>query len=175
MRRGIGALIAVIAILAALALAGVPVYVVPPSDDVAAADLAYVIGPPTEQRVALARQLQSGGVVRDVLISVPEAGGQSAAELSACSRPHVTCGTPAPLSTKGEVAMLLDYVRAHPTDEIIVVTFAPHVARTRFILEKCFPGEAAVMAVPQQLRPEEWVYQYLYQTAAFVKAAVTPC
>lgn len=161
--------------LVVIAVAGLPVYVFPAVDEMVPGDVAYVIGPPTEQRVALAEQLKGAGVVDEILVSVPASGGQSARELSVCARTGVTCATPAPLTTKGEMALLTDYARTHPAERIIVITFAPHVARTRFILDKCFSGDAIVVAVDQPLRLDEWAYQYLYQTAAFAKAIVTPC
>lgn len=157
------------------ALVGLPVYAFPPVQEPGRADVAYVIGPPTEQRVALAEQLQRDGLVREVLISVPLRGGQSASELSACNRTRVTCVTPEVLTTKGEVATLTSFVEAHNADSVIVITYAPHVVRTRFVLDKCFDGDATVVAAPQPLGFVAWVYQYAYQTAAFVKAATTPC
>ena len=157
------------------AVIGLPVYVWPPSDSFAHADVAYVIGPPTRERVSLAERLLADGVVDSVLVSVPERGDQSSRQLSVCARDDVTCTTPDPLTTKGEVTLLTEYRRTHPADRVIVITFAPHVARTRYIFETCYSGEVATTAAPTRLDAAEWAYQYVYQTAAFVKAAMTTC
>ncbi|SFR94651.1 hypothetical protein SAMN04487846_0996 [Microbacterium sp. cf046] len=175
MRRIVLFAVALVAAVLVVAVAGLPVYVFPPEGETGRADVAYVIGPPTEQRVALAEQLRADGVVEQILVSVPRSGGQSARKLSACARPEVTCETPTPFSTKGEVAMLSDFLSGDRSAKVIVITFTPHVARTRFILDKCFDGDAVVIAVEQRLRPDQWAFQYAYQTAAFVKAIVTPC
>ena len=165
---------AVVGIVSAVIM-GLPLYVWPPSDSFAHADVAYVIGPPTRERVSLAERLLAEGVVDAVLVSVPERGGQSARQLSVCARDDVTCETPEPLTTKGEVALLTEYRRSHPADRVIVITFAPHVARTRYIFETCYDGEVATTVTPTRLNAAEWAYQYVYQTAAFVKAAMTTC
>ena len=158
-----------------LVIAGLPVYAFPPVDTPRQADVAYVIGPPTRERVALAEQLKTDGLVGGVLISVPATGEQSASELSACSHAGVVCATPDPMTTKGEVALLAAYARSHPADRVTVITFTPHVARTRFIFDRCSPAQVQTVAAATQLDPLEWAYQYAYQTAAFAKAAVTSC
>lgn len=157
----------------ALCLAGVPLYVFPASGRVGPADIAYVIGPPTRERIVLAEDLLSSGVVDRVIVSVPATGGQSAGQLSVCRVPDVTCAVPDPSTTKGEVAMLQQLVG--PGESVIVITFAPHVARTRFIFDRCYDGTVTVIASPTSLSAATWAYQYAYQSTSFVKAAITPC
>ncbi len=163
-------------VVLAIGIAGLPLYVFPPVDDLPRhAEVAYVIGPPTEARIAKAEALRDAGEVDAILISVPADGEQSRENLRVCAEPNVTCATPSPLTTAGEAALLDHYSADHAADSVIVITFTPHVVRTRFIFERCYAGETIVVASPARLDLLGWAYQYAYQSAAFVKAAVSPC
>jgi hypothetical protein len=164
------------AMVLVVVLAGLPLYVFPPvDDDVQDADLAYVIGPATSQRITLAQELLDDGTVDEILISVAGGGVLGADAIDACKDPAVTCEHPNPFTTKGEVDALAEFAAANEVDKTIVITFAPHVLRTRFIFEKCFAGDVTVIAAPQKMDLADWVYQYAYQTAAFAKAWLRPC
>lgn len=162
-------------LLAVVTAAGIPLYVLPPVAEVDEADLIYVIGPPTEERIALERTLRADGFADLSLYSVDTQGRYTADRVSACSAPGVVCVHPLPFTTKGEIAYLAEFAAAHDTQSTIVLTFTPHVARTRYIIDKCLDGTATVVAVDQTLSLGDWIYQYLYQSASFVKAWLTPC
>lgn len=164
-----------VAMIAAIAIAGYPLYVAPPADAIGEADLIYVIGPPARERIAVERELRTEGIADASLYSVGLVGPHAALNLPVCGEPGVECVHPRPFTTKGEIAYLSDYAAGHDVDRTVILTFTPHVARTRFVLEKCFPGEAVVVAVDQHLGLGDWIYQYAYQTSAFVKAWLTPC
>lgn len=166
------------ALVVLFVVAGLPVYVFPPAAkalQLGDADLIYVIGPPAPERIALERALREQGVADLSLYSVGRSGRNSAKKLPVCSDRNVYCEHPQPFTTKGEFALLSEFAAEHDVRRTIVITFTPHVARTRYIAEKCFAGEVTVVGVDQNLSLGRWVYQYLYQTAAFVKAAATPC
>jgi hypothetical protein len=55
-----------------------------------------------------------------------------------------------------------------------VVTFRPQISRARFILEQCFDGNLIMVASPAHLSPPRWAYEYVYQTAGYVRAALDP-
>lgn len=169
---GVGVATALFGVLAA---AGLPVYVFPPADEVDDADLIFVIGPPNEERVARERALRASGVADQSLYSVTRRGRLSADELDVCREPEVTCTHIEPFTTKGEFAYLERFAHENDVERTVVLTFTPHVARTRYIAEKCFDGDVTVMAVDEGLTFGDWIYQYLYQSAAFVKAWATPC
>jgi hypothetical protein len=182
-RVGVTAAVVVGACLA-VGLAGLPVYVFPAPAEVSEdADLVYVIGPPRPPRVAAAEELRStlpSGVPAPVLVSVAAvsdlpAGDYAAADVPMCDEPDVTCATPDPFTTAGEVRMLAAYAETHEVTGTVVLTFTPHVARTRYLFEKCYGGEVTVIGVDEHLDALDWIYQYAYQTAAFVKAWLTPC
>ena len=160
----------------AVALAGLPVYVFPPTAEPSPADLVYVIGPPVQSRTELQTRLLDEGLAPRGLISVsPPTGSAAASDVPACRDPRITCLTPEPFTTSGEALLLDRYAADHGVGSTIVITFTPHVARTRYIFGTCYPGEVTVIAVDPHLTPWEWVYQYAYQTGAFVKAIVAPC
>lgn len=158
-----------------VALAGLPLYVFPPAKEVPESDLLYVIGPATPERLEIARALQGQGVASELLVSVSREGEFSASTLDVCTEAGTRCQTPDPFTTKGEARMLSDYAASRGIGRTVVLTFTPHVARTRYIFEKCYAGEVTVVAVDQNLQLTDWVYQYAYQSAAFVKAWATPC
>lgn len=173
-RRWVTIVAAVLAVGATAVGAGVAAYVFPPvSRAPDRVDVIYVIGPPTEGRIALAEQLHSEGVADDILISVPTDGEQSAAGLSTCQKAYVSCVHPEPFTTAGEMSVLDERYGAGAT--AIVITFTPHVSRTRFIAGRCAGAEVTVLAVPTSLDLGQWIYQFAYQTGGFAKALVVGC
>jgi hypothetical protein len=167
-----------VGLLVLVVVAGLPLYVFPPQGQVDRADLVYVIGPPTPPRIALAERLEADGVADDLLVSVSPSHDvirYPASALPVCDEAGTTCETPSPFTTKGEALMLTDYADGRTLGETVVITFTPHVARTRYIFDRCYDGHVTVVGVDQQLSLGDWIYQYAYQSAAFVKAWITPC
>lgn len=175
-RRAATAGLTIVGIVAAIVIAGLPLYVLPPAASVDRADLIYVIGPPTPPRIELAERLEAEGVSEALLVSVsPTHGGFPASAVAPCVDGTATCEIPKPYTTKGEALLLTEYAAEHEVASTVVITFTPHVARTRYIFDKCFDGEVTVVGVDQRMNLGDWIYQYAYQSAAFVKAWVTPC
>lgn len=167
------ALIVAVAAVVVVGVVGLPLYVFPSSHAPAHADLIYIIGPPTKERIADAEQLRAAGVADRVLVSVPRTGPDSASRLGFCHRSYVTCDTPDPFTTRGEAAMLSAY--AAPDEQVVVLTFTPHVARTRYIFGMCAASPVDVVAVDEKMTLGRWIYNYAYQSAAFVKAWILGC
>lgn len=153
--------------------AGLPLYVFPSHPTPVQADLLYIIGPPTPARIADAEKLRDAGVAERVLVSVPRTGDGSAQALSYCERSYVQCRTPDPFTTRGEAAMLAEYATAG--DEVVVLTYTPHVQRTRYIFGECADADVTVVPVDERLNLTRWAYNYAYQSAAFVKAWFLGC
>jgi uncharacterized SAM-binding protein YcdF (DUF218 family) len=172
-RRSIWAVVAMAALIAALAVPTV-VFGFPPRDFVSHADAIFVLGPPTPLRMAEADRLRAAGISPVLLVSVA-ADGWTKEKVRACSERMVTCEIAAPSTTKGEVLLLNEYAPTHDVQHVVVITTRSHVARTRYIFQKCFPGETSVEFVDELVGLRNWVYQVLYQSAAFVKAWATPC
>lgn len=157
------------------AVAGYGPYVDPPAEAIGDADLIYVIGPPVKERIAAERELRAAGVADRTLVSVGLTGWYTDEKLPVCREPQVDCVHPRPFTTKGEIAYLEEYAKEHDVKRTVILTFTPHVARTRYILDKCYDGDAVVVAVDQDLRLGDWIAQFGYQTFAFLKAWLTPC
>lgn len=167
--------LALIAGVVAIAVAGFPFVVAPYADEIGDADLIYVIGPPVRERVAVEREMRKDGIADRSLYSVGTSGWYSAEKLPVCREREVDCVHPVPFTTKGEVAYLAEYAEAHDIERTVILTFTPHVMRTRYIIDKCYPGDAVVVAVDQNLALGDWIAQYGYQFFAFLKAWLTPC
>lgn len=162
-------------LVALVALAGLPIYVFPPQEEVGSADLIYVLGPPTPARIAAERSMREEGVADLSLYSVRSGQPGGPQKPDVCDEAGVACQRPDPFSTKGEALLLSEFAADHDVQRTVVLTVTPHVARTRYIFDKCFDGDVTVVAVDQHLSLADWIYQYAYQTSAFYKAWTTPC
>lgn len=154
-----------------IVLVGLPLYVFPPAGPVPHSDVVLVLGPPMQQRLDLAEQLRDEGLADRIVISVQASGGQTAQDIAPCQDTGVTCIVADPSTTRGEVRLMND--QAAPS--VIVVTSTPHVARTRYLFAKCYPGEVTVVSAEQPSSLSEWTSAYVYQSFAFLKAALESC
>jgi hypothetical protein len=155
-----------------LVLGGLPLYVFPPAGAVPHSDVVLVLGPPMQERLDLAEQLRDEGLADRIVISVQASGGQTAPDIALCEASGVTCVVADPSTTRGEVKLMLEQGAA---PSVIVVTSTPHVARTRYLFAKCYPGEVTVVPAERPSSLAEWTSQYVYQSFAFVKAALEGC
>ena len=158
-----------------IVLAGLPLYVFPPADSVEQSDVVIVLGPPMQVRLNAAEQLRDEGLADRIVVSVQASGGQTADDLVICQETGVTCAVADPSTTRGEVLLMEQLSEGADPPSLIVVTTAPHVMRTRYLFAKCYPGEVAVVAADRPETLEAWTSQYVYQSAAFVKALFQPC
>ncbi len=90
-------------------------------------------------------------------------------------RRHTASADASKRCSPAKTRLLRQYAAAHETGKTVVVTFTPHVARTRYIFAKCYPGDVTVVGADIDLTPLDWAYEYAYQSAAFVKAWFSPC
>jgi hypothetical protein len=158
-----------------IVLAGLPLYVFPPVDAVEPSDAVLVLGPPMEPRLELAEQLRDEGLADRIVISVQASGGQTAEDLPLCQDEGVTCAVASPSSTWGEVRLMKQSSDGAEPPSLIVLTQVAHVARTRYLFAKCYPGEVTVVPVGGPSTLSQWTSQYVYQSAAFVKALFQAC
>lgn len=182
-RRWAGAVLtgAVIAALIAV-LSGLPLYVFPQRDEPRRVDAVIVLGPPLSidrenPRFVVGERLVEAGHAEVLVVSVDSFGIDSAENIAPCheSRPYrVICATPEPFTTEGEAILTAELAAAHGWESVLVVTSTYHVARARFLFERCFAGEVLVADDGLEIDALQWVNQYLYQSAAFVKALLLP-
>lgn len=157
-----------LAVVAVLATVSVPLYAAPSMQAPRDADVAVVLGPPTTRRQQWARQLADEGRVGAVLVSVPDPSTDPA-----CRQDWpvpVVCFRPDPFTTRGEARYLRDAMAVHGWATALVITSTPHVTRTRYVMGRCLPTGVQVVGRAPGATPWWWAYQYLYQTAGWVKA-----
>ncbi|MCX2747040.1 YdcF family protein [Arthrobacter sp. MI7-26] len=164
------------------AIAGIFLYVSPPADEPEHADVVFVLGPP-DQRMSYAEQLMQQGYAPTLVVSSPVGkDGKYQADVCAAHRPYrIICFNPDPFTTQGEARALRDLSSQYGWKSANVLTAQFHVTRARVIVTRCYEGDLHMIAYRRGLPPvsltnptNTWAYQYVYQTAAFVKVAIHP-
>ena len=158
-----------------IVLIGLPLYVFPPADSIEKSDAVFVLGPPMDARLELAERLRDEGLADRIVISVQASHGQTAKDIALCQEDGVTCEVADPSTTRGEELLMAEQGSGAEAPSVIIVTTAPHVARTRYIFGKCYPGRFSVVAAERPMTLEAWTSQYVYQSVAFIKALIEPC
>ncbi|UYY80850.1 YdcF family protein [Arthrobacter sp. YA7-1] len=174
---------AVIAALAIVwAVTGIFLYVAPASDEPQHADVLFVLGPP-DQRMVYAEQLMQQGYAPTLAVSSPIGkDGRFTADICGAHRPYrVICFHSDPFTTQGEARELRSLSQQYGWKSANVLTAQFHVSRARVIVRRCYAGDLHMIAERMDLPvfsftdpTYSWAYQYLYQTAAFVKVAIHP-
>ncbi|MBT8159213.1 YdcF family protein [Arthrobacter terricola] len=164
------------------AIAGIFLYVEPQSDEPQRADVVFVLGPP-DSRMDYAEKLMDEGYAPTLAVSSPvDKYGRFTADICGEHMSYrVICFHPEPFTTQGEARALKSMSDRYGWHSANVLTAQFHVTRARVIVERCYKDELHMVADQPQLplvsltQPTySWAYQYLYQTAAFVKVAVHP-
>ena len=135
-------------------------------------DAIVVLGPPGQQRLDKAVQLLHDGVSTNLVISINSYKQRPAQRLCNTPPPTVTvsCFTPNPATTLGEGQQLQKLIEQHHWRSIAIVTSPYHVTRARWILQRCDKAQLNLVSSNEDVAVTQWAYQYLYQTAGFVKA-----
>ncbi|UGT58318.1 YdcF family protein [Nocardia asteroides] len=174
MRRSLLVLGALLLTALIVAVALWPVYVRPRTDEPVRADAILVLGGAHDGREELGLQLAAAGYAPRVLISNPYERSPLVNRI--CHGGYsfeVVCFDPSPRTTLGEGRELarlgVGWTR------VIVVTFTPHISRSRYILGKCWPGELLFADPKPHLSPARWAWDYAYQSAGYVKAWFQDC
>ncbi|MEV0249492.1 YdcF family protein [Nocardia sp. NPDC050712] len=153
-----------------------PVYVRPRTDPPATADAILVLGGAHDGREQLGLRLAREGYAPWVVFSDPYTN--SAMINRICHGGYsfrVSCFDPSPRTTRGEGRELARLARANDWQRVIVVTFTPHISRARYILGKCWAGDMLFVDPRPHLSVVRWAYDYLYQSAGYLKAALEDC
>lgn len=173
-RIRVGGVLAV-ASLIVYVLAGLPFIVFPKVDPKPKhADVVFVLGPLSEHRIALAKQLLADGTVDHMMWSATITTHAQYPLLQECrTTPGLLCERPSPATTEGEGQILREQAAANGWTSAIVITQTAHITRARAILTRCFSGRITML---ESGDPPlfGWAYQYAYQTAATVKLWLNP-
>jgi hypothetical protein len=176
-------MVAVCVLLIAAVIGGLPVYVRPQVDPLRHADAILIIGGDGWGRYPFGVELGVQGWAPTVALSwshPPKDAWHPGDTWVAqqCATPHpqlnVYCFTPDPPTTKGEGQELRRLAARYGWRTVIVVTSRPHISRARFILERCFDGDLIMVASPAHISVLSWAYQYVYQTAGYLRAVLQP-
>ncbi len=164
-------------LLIAALVGGLPVYVRPQTNPLRDADAILILGGPGWERYPFGIELGAKGWAPTVVISNPD-GDKDPWLTKTCAAPPsgltLHCFAPEPATTLGEGRELRRLAAIHGWRTVIVVTFRPHISRARYILEQCFDGDLVMVASPAHLSLSTWVFQYVYQTAGYVRAGLQP-
>ncbi|MDQ1203285.1 YdcF family protein [Rhodococcus sp. SORGH_AS_0303] len=182
-RRRRVALTVVGAVAVATAVGWEP-YVSPPVDQPTAADAIVVLGGAHDGREEFGLELAEDGYAPQVVFSDPYTArgvgsyGDPDYMSDLCNGTYdftVTCFVPDPSTTRGEGREIRRLAEEQNWKHVLVVTFRPHVSRSRYILDKCWDGDLTVLASPTELPWWAWTWQYVYQTAGFARAVFEDC
>ncbi|PPG43397.1 hypothetical protein [Pseudoclavibacter sp. RFBA6] len=140
------------------------------------ADVILVLGPASDSRLLFAERLIDAGYSDTLLISAAVSGpGRTPLieQFCAKTRPFtVHCQQAEPFTTQGEIGWLERSASGQGWNTALVVTETTHVQRTRLYADRCFSGHARVLSDETPLSSLELPYEYAYETAGFLKAAL---
>ncbi|WP_109527080.1 MULTISPECIES: YdcF family protein [Nocardia] len=165
--------VGLLAFLATVVVAGLPVYVYPQVDPLRPADAIVVLGGTAYERFDIGLDLAERGLAPELVISA-STGLDDPWMAKYCDGAfpfRVACFEPDPWTTRGEAQEIRRRAEAENWRHIIVVTFTPHVSRARYIVGKCFDGELTMVASPSRSDLAFQAWMYLRQSAGYLKAA----
>lgn len=164
-------------LLVFMLLLPIPLIFAPKIDRPEPVDVILVLGPPEETRLDLAVSLIEKGYSSRLMISVSETDWPYSADaISLCTAElayKVYCQQSEPFTTQGEIGWLTKASEYMNWDSAMVITFEPHVSRTRLYLDRCYGGDSLVIS--DGMMPRNFTglaQQYFYQNAGFAKALV---
>ena len=147
MRRPL--LLIALTLVAALAVASAPLFILYDDDRVAKADVVIVLAG-EKRRLPVALELVERGVAPLLVISDGlDPRWTQANRLCRFGDPEkIVCVRPEPYSTRGEARLVARLGRERGWDSIVVVTSRFHLFRARTLFERCFDGELALVGAP---------------------------
>ena len=142
-------LLAVLTVLAALAVASVPLFILYDDDHVAKADAVMVLAG-DRRRLPIALDLVERGVAPILVISDGlDPRWTQANRLCRFGDPaRIVCLRPDPYSTRGEARLAARLARERGWDSLVVVSSRFHLFRARTLFERCFHGRLDLVGAP---------------------------
>ncbi len=180
-RRALVILTGLVLLISALLGVTTRTVMFPREDSATAADAIVVLGGLGSAAVVQkAVELAEAGF--SDLIVISDAFGGDTRPANLCARPvpvpgttiNVECFDPHPTTTRGEAKAIAMFATDRGWNRVIVVTSSYHVSRARVQISQCYSGPLAVIGAQQPMDPPTWAYQFVYQSAAFLQARVSP-
>lgn len=152
------------------------------------ADALLVLGPPDPKRIEVAAEIMDAGLAPVAVVATPDpvtgtwpSDADFIRNQSYCDSDlpyEVICFKPDPSTTQGEAIKLRELAEERGWDNVIVLTYRPHVARSQLIVGRCFEGSTQWPTFDYQedyspFSRMTW-REFIYQSAGFLKAWVTP-
>lgn len=142
-------------------------------DEPRTADAVYVLGPATPERFAEGVALIEAGYSNDLVVTVSE--NPDMQEFCEQEQPYdLYCVFPEPVTTGGEAQKLAQLAEQHQWESVMVVTMRSHMTRAEILFNRCFTGDISMIDEGRPVTFVSGVYQFFYETAAFVKNVFTP-
>jgi DUF218 domain len=144
-------------------------FVVPSKGSATRADAVVVLDDGIGVRRAKAVQAVTAGVAPNLVISHHADRPQDCP----ANIPNVTvvCFSPSDDTTKGEAAGFARIAKERGWTSLIFVTDPPHVARSRWLISRCFPGKLG--AITTKVTTIDWPIRVVYEWAGLTKAVLT--
>lgn len=164
-----------LSVVALVAAAGWPVYVSPKTDAPRRADAVVVLGGAHDGREEVGLDLVERGYAPRIIFSNPY-GANDKKMRSICDGVYavpVECFVPAPSTTEGEAREIERLASRNGWTTVIVVTFVPHLSRARYIVSQYYHGELLMVPSRPDLPLRAWVFNYVYQTAGYIKNVIS--
>ena len=140
----------------------------PQADTARRADAIVVLGPVDGANVAKARQLIAQGISDQLVISTPYGPAPECANPPA--NVQVLCFVPDPSTTRGEAQEIGRLAQQKGWTDIVVITWATHISRSRGLIEQCYQGALQMVEYDNGAGIGSRIYEDFYQTGAFLKA-----
>jgi uncharacterized SAM-binding protein YcdF (DUF218 family) len=136
------------------------------------ADAIVVLGPSLPDRVAQAVRLAGDLGIGQLAVSIGDTSGQRTAFpcTGAPASLEVTCFVPAPYTTRGEAREIGTLAGERGWRSVIVIAPTPQLGRAHMLVRRCFGGTIQMVRAPEHSGVSSWIYQFFYQSAAYVKA-----
>jgi uncharacterized SAM-binding protein YcdF (DUF218 family) len=88
------------------------------------------------------------------------------------TRYRVICFRPDPSTTRGEARQIQALAQSNGWTRVAVVAPVFHISRARLLVGRCYPHTLFMLALPKRFPWYVWTYQYVRQSAGYVKTAV---
>jgi uncharacterized SAM-binding protein YcdF (DUF218 family) len=144
-------------------------FVFPAKGSATHADAVVVLDDAVGVRRAKAIQAVTAGVAPNLVISHHADRPQDCP--ANIANVTVVCFSPTDDSTKGEAAGFARIAKEHGWTSLIFVTDPPHVARSKWLISRCFPGKLG--AITTRVSTIDWPIRVVYEWAALSKAVLT--
>lgn len=141
-----------LAVVAALALLSVLLFITYDDDPAVRADAVVVLAGSTK-RLPVALALMHRGVAPTLVVS-DGLEPRNRRAVRTCTTPQpfaVVCPRPDPYSTRGEARMIAKLASERGWRSVVVVTSRFHLRRARLLVERCWDGRVSMVGAPTSI------------------------